>query len=81
MSKVEFVAKEFCISHHTEYTLITIYETVWGELNTWVKPTESSEKRNMLTDLNKPVDFLITVLANEPVSIGLLTDEPLMNDM
>ena len=81
MSKVEFVAKEFCISHHTEYTSITIYETVWGELNTWVKPTESSEKRNMLTDLNKPVDFLITVLANEPVSIGLLTDEPLMNDM
>ena len=36
----------------------------------------------MLTDLNNPVDFLITVLANEPVSIGLdLTDEPLMNDM
>ena len=29
----------------------------------------------------KPVDFLITVLANEPVSIGFLTDEPLMNDM
>jgi len=35
----------------------------------------------MLTGLNKPVDFLITVLANEPVSIGFLTDEPLMNDM
>jgi len=35
----------------------------------------------MLTGLNKPVDFIITVLANEPVSIGFLTDEPLMNDM
>jgi len=35
----------------------------------------------MLTGLNKPVDFLITVLANEPVSGGFLTDEPLMNDM
>ena len=35
----------------------------------------------MLTGLNKPVGFLIAVLANEPVSIGFLTDEPLMNDM
>jgi len=34
----------------------------------------------MLTGLNKPVDFLITVLTNEPISIGFLTDEPLMND-
>lgn len=39
-------------------------------------------KRNMLTDVNKSVDFLITVLANrEPVSKGFLTDEPLMNNM
>jgi len=35
----------------------------------------------VLTGLNKPVDFLITALANEPVSIGFLTDEPLMNNM
>jgi len=35
----------------------------------------------MLTGVNKPVDFLITVLADELVSIGFLTDEPLMNDM
>ena len=33
----------------------------------------------MLTGLNKPVDFLITVLANDPVSIGFLTDEPLID--
>lgn len=38
----------------------------------------------MLTGLNKAVDFLIMVLANEPVSmvsIGCLTDEPLMKNM
>ena len=35
----------------------------------------------MLTGVNKPLDFLITVLANEPVSKGFSTDEPLINDM
>ena len=35
----------------------------------------------MLTGLNKPLDFLSTVLANEFISKGFLTDEPLINDM